>query len=151
TTFSGSISGSGGLTKIGSGTLTLSANNAYSGGTAINGGTLAVTTDNNLGSRSGGLSFDGGTLQLAPRFLFFNFRTTRAIPVTAAGGPLDAHAICATFSGSIAGPGGLTKIGGGTLTLSASNAYSGGTAISGGTLAVSTDSNLGNSSGGLVF
>jgi autotransporter-associated beta strand protein len=45
----------------------------------------------------------------------------------------------------------LNKTGTGTLTLSGTNTYSGGTTINGGTLAVSSDSNLGNSSGSLSF
>jgi autotransporter-associated beta strand protein len=151
TTFSGSISGSGGLTKIGSGTLTLSGNNSYSGGTAINGGTLAVSTDDNLGRRSGGLAFDGGTLQVAPRFFFSTFSTNRAITLNAGGGTIDTNGNDAALDGTIAGSGALTKIGSGTLTLSGSNTYFGGTAINGGTLAVSTDNNLGSSSGGLAF
>ncbi len=40
TTFSGGISGSGGLTKIGSGTFTLSGASSYIGATTINAGTL---------------------------------------------------------------------------------------------------------------
>jgi autotransporter-associated beta strand protein len=151
TTFSGSISGSGGLTKIGAGTLTLSGNNSYSGGTAINGGTLAVSTDDNLGRRSGGLAFDGGTLQVVPRFFFSTFSTNRDITLNAGGGTVDTNGNDATLAGTIAGLGALAKIGDGTLTLSGNNTYSGGTAINGGTLAVSTDSNLGNSSGGLAF
>jgi autotransporter-associated beta strand protein len=43
TTFSGSISGTGGLTKIGSGTFVLSGINSHSGATVVNGGTLDVT------------------------------------------------------------------------------------------------------------
>ena len=43
TTFSGSISGSGNLTKIGTGTFTLSGANTYTGQTSVLGGTLQVT------------------------------------------------------------------------------------------------------------
>ena len=42
TSFSGGIGGTGGLTKTGAGTMTLSANNSYTGTTAVNGGKLIV-------------------------------------------------------------------------------------------------------------
>src|SRR5262245_28622629 len=60
TTFSGIMSGTGGLIKAGAGTLTLTGTNTYTGGTAINAGTLAVTTDANLGAASSGLTLGGG-------------------------------------------------------------------------------------------
>ena len=47
------ISGTGSLTKIGAGTLTLTADNTYAGGTTINAGTFAVGTDAKLGAASG--------------------------------------------------------------------------------------------------
>jgi autotransporter-associated beta strand protein len=68
TLVSGSISdgglsgGTGGaLVKVGTGTLTLTGPNTYSGGTSFNGGIVAVNSDANLGT--GRLSFNGGTLQ----------------------------------------------------------------------------------------
>src|SRR3546814_18376801 len=45
------------------GTLVLSGANAYTGGTAINGGTLRISNDGNLGAGAGGLSFNAGTIQ----------------------------------------------------------------------------------------
>src|SRR6185503_7269081 len=52
----------GSLTKVGAGTLTPSGNNSFSGGIAVNGGTLSVSADNQLGAATGGVSVDGGTL-----------------------------------------------------------------------------------------
>ena len=58
-TYSGSISGSGMLTKNGSGTLTLSETNSYSGATTINTGTLAV--NGSIASSTATIA-NGGTL-----------------------------------------------------------------------------------------
>ena len=56
-----------------------------------------------------------------------------------------------TASGVISGTGGLAKTGAGTLTLSGTNTYSGGTTFSAGTVSISSNANLGASSGGLTF
>ena len=56
-TFSGAISGSGKVTKAGSGMLALSGTNIYAGPTTVNAGTLRVD-----GSLSGNLVLNGGTL-----------------------------------------------------------------------------------------
>jgi autotransporter-associated beta strand protein len=53
-TFSGVLSGSGAMTKAGDGTLVLTANNTFSGGTIINGGTLQI-------GNGGGGSLAGGS------------------------------------------------------------------------------------------
>jgi autotransporter-associated beta strand protein len=51
----------------------------------------------------------------------------------------------------IGNPGGLTKTGAGTLILTRTNTYTGGTALNAGVLSVSSDANLGASSGALSF
>ena len=52
----------GGLTKVGSGTLTLSGANTYSGGTTLNNGTLQVANNSALGT--GAATLNAGTLGL---------------------------------------------------------------------------------------
>ncbi|GLQ91489.1 autotransporter-associated beta strand repeat-containing protein [Dyella acidisoli] len=127
------LAGNAGLTKTDAGTLVLGGINTYSGGTAINGGTLVVSSDANLGNASGGLSVNGGTLENTAAF-----STGRAITL-AGNGTLQTHADL-TVSGVIAGNGALNKTGTGTLTLTGANTYSGGTTISAGTLQGDTHS-----------
>jgi len=64
TTFTGIISGSGGLTKNDSGALSLLANDTFSGPVTINGGTLVAGTAGALGSVSS-VTINGGSLRLA--------------------------------------------------------------------------------------
>src|SRR5205809_3158954 len=52
-TISGVISGAGGLTKSGSGSVTLSAANTYTGVTTMNVGTIAIAADAGLGAAPG--------------------------------------------------------------------------------------------------
>ncbi|MCB8823364.1 autotransporter-associated beta strand repeat-containing protein, partial [Microvirga rosea] len=62
TTVSGTINGVGGLlTKVGTGTLTLSGTNTYSGGTSVLTGTLEIQNGAALGS--GGVTLNGGHLR----------------------------------------------------------------------------------------
>ncbi len=65
--FAGSISGSGRIIKIGTGTQTFSGANTYTGGTRIDAGVLAVTTIADSGpsalANSGTLLLNGGTLR----------------------------------------------------------------------------------------
>jgi autotransporter-associated beta strand protein len=89
TTFSGSIMDGtlGGakiaLTKTGTGTLTLSGPNTYSGGTIISNGAVSVSADNNLGNSSGLVSIVGGTLHATSSF---TLASTRFLTISNAGG-----------------------------------------------------------------
>jgi autotransporter-associated beta strand protein len=128
-TYGAAIGGTGGVTKQGTGTVTFSGGNTYSGGTTINAGALAVSADNNLGNSAGGLAFGGGSLQFLA-----GFTTNRAITLNAGGGAIDTGANAVTLGGTIGGTDGLTKIGAGALTVTGAGTYLGATAVTAGTL-----------------
>ena len=145
------IAGNGSIIQNGTGTLTLTGANTYSGDTMISAGILQVSADNNLGAASGSLSFDGGTLATTT-----SFATARNTALNTGGGTIDvAPATTFTMNGIISdgdGPGALTKTDAGTLVLTGANTYTGGTTVSGGILQVSADNNLGAAaSGSLSF
>lgn len=115
------IDGSGALTKTGSGTLTLSANNTYSGGTILSEGTTRISHNAALGT--GTLTFNGGTLQNTAAF-----STARDTSLQTGSGTFQTD-VGLTHSGDISGIGALTKTGSGSLTLTGDNTFSGGTLI----------------------
>ncbi|MBZ9811080.1 autotransporter outer membrane beta-barrel domain-containing protein, partial [Mesorhizobium sp. ESP-6-2] len=132
-TIASALTGNAQLVKTDAGTLALTGTNSYTGGTAVNGGTLRVSFDANLGDTAGGLSFNGGTLNTTA-----SFASGRAIDVLGQGTLSTDAATTLTLNGAISGAGALTKSGSGTLALTAdSSAFTGTTAIGGGAVNVS--------------
>ena len=144
-TLSGVLSGSAGgtLTKTGLGTLKITGANTFTGGTAIEAGTLVLASESALGT-GGPLTLNAGTLDLNGKSI-----TTGALG--GAGGTITTgvsgatiltvnSASNSTFAGEIAdgviGTVGLTKSGSGSLTLAGVNVYSGSTVVEAGRLAI---------------
>ena len=146
-TLAADISGSGTLSKAGMGTLILTGNNSYAGGTTITGGFINFNSANSFGS--GLITIDGGGLQWATGN---SADISAQLAAFGAGGAtFDTNGNNVTLAASLSGPGGLIKTGAGTLTLSGINTYSGGTTINGGTLAVAPTPISARSAGGLAF
>ncbi|MGU3413943.1 autotransporter-associated beta strand repeat-containing protein [Enterobacteriaceae bacterium C34A] len=129
TTINSVIQGTGGIDKTDVGTLVLNGNNTYSGGTTVSGGVLNVSADNNLGVHDTTLTLNGGALQYGK-----GFDTDRQVTLGEHGGGIDTNGNQAMLSTALTGSGRLTKLGKGTLTLTANSKATGGTTIDGGVL-----------------
>ena len=105
--------------------------NAGSNGTYYLDGGLLIVPAITMGSGASTFSFGGGTLQASS-----SFATTLPMTLTGNGGnaTVNTAGCSVTFSGSLSRPGGLTKTGAGTLTLTGSNSYGGDTTVSTGIL-----------------
>jgi autotransporter-associated beta strand protein len=144
-TFGGIIAGNGNalsaVTKVGTGTWTLTGSNTYTGATSINGGILNVSSGSALGS--GNVTFGGGTLQYGTSSAAGTDLSGRIVSSGSAIS-LDTDGQNVTYASALASSntGGLTlqdSAGSpGSLTLSGADAYSGATTVnSGGTLNLS--------------
>ena len=98
----------------------------------LNGGLLVVWSLS-PGSGTAAFNFNGGTLQASG-----SFSTTLPMTLGTSGGgaAFDTAGYAVTLSGSLSGPGSLTKVDSGTLTLSASNSYTGDTIVDNGKLII---------------
>ena len=136
TTDSGDMWGTGGLVKEGTGTLTLSGINSFSGDTDLNEGMIKLANGAGLSTTTALTAAAGTTVELT------NANETAGSLAGAGNVVLGANTFTVgsndtstTYSGVIPGTGGLTKTGTGTMTLEGVNTYTGATTIdAGGTL-----------------
>jgi autotransporter-associated beta strand protein len=159
---SGRISGTTGLTKQGSGTLTLNTANNYAGNTVIQSGKLLLVSSELLPDGSGkGDVVVGGSLDLAGAIETINGLSGSGTIDNSTGGNatliVGSNGVSSAFSGIVGGTAGtiaLSKIGAGALTLSGNNTYSGGTVINVGQIRLGHNNALGagtlTASGGAV-
>ncbi|CAB3912443.1 hypothetical protein LMG26858_04810 [Achromobacter anxifer] len=129
------IVGSGALGKYDAGTLVLNEYNWYSGGTALNGGTLVL--GHNLALGTGALTSAGGTTLDSNRAISVRNDVTLNGALTIAGSNT------LSLDGTVSGSGGLVKAGSANLYLNGPNTYSGGTLLNAGSLIVSKNAGLG--------
>ena len=163
------IGGSGSLVQSGTGNLTLSSANTYSGGTTLNSGTLVLNNSTAIGT--GALSINGGTLNNTSgtsitlssnntqnwnaNIAFtgtndLNLGTGAVALGNSASRTVTVNSGNLTVGGVISGTSSsLTKAGAGTLRLTGSNSYSGGTTISAGILEIAGSGTL-NGAGNIV-
>ena len=147
-TISGSIDGGGGsqdntttsIYKDGSGTLTLSANNSYSGDTRIAAGNITVAAGGSLGIGSDVFISSGASLSVNTDTTVASVQETGnnngGTASIGAGATLTINGNSYTnYMNSISGAGGLTKSGSGYMNLYGSQSYTGTTTVNGGTLA----------------
>jgi len=156
----------GTLTKDGSGTATLAAANTFSGAITISAGILAAANNSSLGTTAGGVSVTAGAvlslsggITVGDESLTLNgtgissgggLRSTSgdntyngAVSLSSASSVgVDANSL--SLGGTVSGGNSLTKVGAGTLILTGTNSYSGGTTVSAGTLQGNTTSLQGN-------
>ncbi|PZE10171.1 hypothetical protein DMX10_27240, partial [Pseudomonas sp. 57B-090624] len=152
TTFSGGISGTGGVTfnQTGAATYstTLSGTNTYSGSTILaNYGWLKLNGDASMADTNAVRVNGNSVLTLLSDQTVGSLASNNANAsiqlgsyTLTAGGDNTSTSV----SGAVSGTGSLVKQGSGTLTLSGSNSYGGTTTVSGGTLSIAGDGNLGS-------
>lgn len=144
-TYAGIISGSGALTKIGVGTLTIGGANTYSGSTTIAAGTASISSDGNFGAipltPTNNIIFSGGAGLISTATTNLNINRNILLQTDTVFAPATATVL--GVSGSISGSGRLTLNGAGSLSLRANNPNLSAFTLTAGTLRIGSTGSLG--------
>ena len=157
--FEGYITGTGGIVKTGTQTLTLTGNNTYTGTTTISAGTIALGNNGSIAASSS-VNLDGNTSKLD---ISANNKTIKALN----GNNASAQVLLGTriltigtsettddgggnFAGVISGTGSVIKTGTENLFFTGDNTYEGTTTISAGTLSLGNNTEEGAIAGDII-
>lgn len=148
-TYSGAaITGSGGLTKAGAGTLVMPTGQNYTDKTIVSAGTWSTSGESSFGTLPGAftsdqITFSGGATLLATGNI--NFSSTRGITLGTGGVVFNSNGNTITVSNVMTGTGAVNKTGTGTLRYdvnSGTHSYTGTTTITAGTLQLERDNDI---------
>ncbi|MBS2099460.1 autotransporter-associated beta strand repeat-containing protein [Carboxylicivirga linearis] len=152
--FSGSaIGGATSVNKAGTGTLSLNSSNTYTGATVIHDGVMEISSLANGGVASSigaSQNYDFNWVWLGGeiRYTGSSVSTDRNVALDGLTSfSVNNNSTSVTLNGSLAGQGGLTKTGDGTLVLTNQNPYAGQTVVSGGILELNGMTALTNTAG----
>ncbi len=147
--FASPISGPGDVTQAGTGSISLTAANTYTGDTHVLAGSIGASSTDNFGT-GGSIRLNGGGVKFLSAFDL----STRNVLIGENGATFDSNGQTVTLANPVgSGSGGAVTIAGagsGWLALAAANTYSGGTTVAAGTLLAANTTGSATGSGAVT-
>jgi len=134
TAFSGSVDGTGGLTKLGAGAFTLAGSGAHTGATQVVAGNFILASGAALNATTAVTVANGATLTVQQSASLGSLAGSGTVSLLAPQLSVGGNGGSTRFDGAIVGSGGLAKLGSGTFTLAGLHTLAGNVQVDAGTL-----------------
>ncbi len=134
TTYSGVLSGTNQLIKVGTGALTMSGNNSFNGFIEIDEGSIIIGSAETLKNARVEININNGLNLNGLNTTIGSLAGSGNLSLGSSQLDTNRNNLGTTYSGVLSGSGSLIKSGNGVLTLTGSNTFSGGVSINNGTL-----------------